>query len=477
MKNRTNGSSSGKPPVEPLRHDLGAEKAASTDGYARRLVKEHGPIIVIGPDWRQWQPNTEGGGIWRSIDKDKFLGLAYDIQAGNKSNKAAINVVDSMRMICQKSNPENFEWRGAIGFKNEHIVIINVLNGVVRVDLEKFTIELIEADPSHYATAQLPLRYNPEAKCEVFDKILSTTLPDAANRLKIQCFIGYCFLPDTRHQCVLHCYGRAHSGKSLLIEHAIGSMFGKQLMSLVSLAAICDGKDELRALEGSLLNVGDEIDERELKNSAIFNKLACCEELDAALKYDRTRRIRPACKFIYIGNHLPRWHKGSEAQARRIKILEFDQNFKGQPEDDKLKRAVMKEHSGIFNWALRGLIELIKLGVMPVGSIGSQKRQQEFVEGNDPMRAFVDKYIIFDRKAVRALTSTEFEKGYRRWADNNGYQISEYQGGPVGIFCKLYSIKKRQLRDKGQRHRYLLGVRMDWKILFEVVTEDVTNLL
>jgi hypothetical protein len=92
-------------------------------------------------------------------------------------------------------------------------------------------------------------------------------------------------------------------------------------MSKVSLEKICNGGDELRHLERSLVNIGTEIEEHHLDDSNIFNQLTSGESIDAALKYERSRTIKPSCKHIFIGNHPPRWKRGSDAQARRIDMV------------------------------------------------------------------------------------------------------------------------------------------------------------
>src|SRR4029077_15225425 len=230
-------------------------------------------------------------------------------------------------------------------------VQINTQTGVVNMRLIDGETWLSEPNPKDLVTSELPLEYNPKAECPVFDYILRSVLPNEEDRRLLQCFVGYCLIPDHRFQCVLFCYGAPNSGKSLLIQHGIGSLFGEELMSGVTLEDICKGGDGLGSLEASLVNLATEINVHKLEDSSIFNQVACGESINKALKWKKDRKLIFNAKHIFIGNHLPKWERGSDAQARRIKVLFFPNDFTIQAKNGKLEAKVKLEASGIFNWA------------------------------------------------------------------------------------------------------------------------------
>lgn len=406
IKSKSRFANNGRATAKP-RPNL--KKAATKEDWAEQLIEELGPFICLGNDWWKWN-----GSIWKPVSSGQYLYDALMVQPKPRVEKTAREIVSTMNMLCQK-DPDLIPWRRGIGFKNEETVIINVQNGVVRIGLLTGEVELIAANPDHYATAQLPVNYLPEAQCPTFFRLLESALPDQGDRTMLQCYAGYCLLPDTRFQCVLLCHGSPNSGKSLLIYHGLGSIFGEQLMSHVSLEKLCSGGDELRHLESALVNLGTEIDSRVLKDTAVFNQMVNSENLDVALKYDRSRRIKLLCKHIFIGNHLPRWDRGSDAQARRIKILHFPSDFSGEPKDGKLERQVKLEADGIFQWALQGLFKIAGLSQMPVGSSISQAFSGEFKKQNNPVVEFNRRYVEFG-KALK-VSSHDYHKAFEVWID------------------------------------------------------------
>ena len=187
-------------------------KSATPEVAANRLIKRHGPFICLGDDWWHWN-----GYIWREVDPKFYRKHATEIQsAGQRSSKYANEVLALVNAKCQH-HPEETKWRYGVGFKDDNTVMVNVKNGVVRVHLADERMELIDPDPEHLAAAQFPVKFEPDAECPVFAGLLRTALLDRMDRYLLQCYAGYCLLPDYRFQCVMLCQGPPNSGKSLLI--------------------------------------------------------------------------------------------------------------------------------------------------------------------------------------------------------------------------------------------------------------------
>ena len=357
-------------------------------------------------------------------------------------------------------DPQKVLWRGCVWFDEaKKKVMVNALNGIITINLKSGTVELGEADPWSFATERFPVSYDPAAKCHMFDYLLTSALPDAADQNLLQCFAGYCLLPDYRFQCVLFAHGRPNSGKSLLIYHGLGSVFGDRLMSKVSLEKICSGGDELRHLEHSLMNIGTEIEEHHLEDSNIFNQLTSGESIDAALKYERSRTIKPSCKHIFIGNHPPRWKRGSHAQTRRIAMIHFPNNFSKEAKDGRLENEVKQEGSGILNWMIAGLLKVAALTAIPLGSETSRAHYEHFKLHNNPVETFNAKYCIFGREY--RLPSADYHKAIAVWAKSEGVTFSDRTD-----FTKLLKESRADeiitpsssLRHEGIKRRMILGV-------------------
>jgi len=98
--------------------------------------------------------------------------------------------------------------------------LINVRNGILNID--KF--ELLPHTPDKLFTYQINANFNPNTKCDKFEKFLKEVLvnenthePDYELIRLVQQFIGYCLYTKTPfHECIM-LYGVGRNGKSVLV--------------------------------------------------------------------------------------------------------------------------------------------------------------------------------------------------------------------------------------------------------------------
>ena len=207
------------------------------------------------------------------------------------------------------------------------------------------------------------------------------------------------------------------------------------------------------------MNIGTEIEEQHLEDSNLFNQLSSGEHIDAALKYERSRTIKPTCKHIFIGNHPPRWKRGSDAQTRRIAMVHFPTDFSGEPKDGKLENEVKSEGSGILNWTVAGLLKAATLERMPLGSKTSRAHYEHFKLHNNPAETFNARYLKFG--AEYRMPSADYRKAITVWAKSEGVTFSDRTD-----FTKLLKeshpdeivTPSNSIRYEGVKRRMLLGV-------------------
>jgi P4 family phage/plasmid primase-like protien len=440
------------------------DKSIDIHVYAYKLMKIcGGKFRSIGKDLWRWNDS-----IWESVTFDQYRPSAVNIQKeGQRSVTLTNNILEMMKNMTQR-DPRTIKWQGAVRFEDEtqKAVMINVANGDLQVPLNSEltdvnSLQMFEPNWEDYVTANLPVEFNPKAKCPTFDYLLASALPDIRDRHALQCFVGYCLIPDHRFQSVLFCHGKPNSGKSLLIYHGIGGMFGTDLTSHVSLESICNGGDELRQLERSIINIGTEIDSRQLKDSAVFNQIACGEALDKALKYEKARRILVNCKFIFIGNHYPHWERGSDAQARRIKIIHFPGEFSDKAKNGKLEKEVKVERSGIFNWALRGLLKVVQLDQIPVGGKISDSHGKQFKVNNNPMGMF--NRMFCELTADGRIKTEDYGRAFRYWCGLEAISVKASDTSSISRLLRASNpeISISHSRENMRRIRRYSGIRFN----------------
>jgi phage/plasmid-associated DNA primase len=228
-------------------------------------------------------------------------------------------------------------------------------------------------------------------------------------------------------------------------------------MSCVSLEKICNGGDELRHLESSLVNIGTEINQRLLDDTDVFNKMTCGERFNSALKYEKSRCLKPMCKHIFVGNHLPGWKRGSDAQARRMKILYFAEDFTDQRKDGQLERDVKLEGSGILNWMIEGLLEVVKLEQMPAGSKESQECAGSFKKHNNPIETF--NRLACDLSGSAQMPMADYGRVFRFWCEKEGISFNR-QVSKV-LMQNNPKLKIKSTHVNGKRCRVVTGIRFN----------------
>lgn len=461
MNDRYGNGSDVKPVTESryTPHTNRKGSAFNSEALARKIMMRYGPFMTINSN-REEQHWKWNGNIWKQIDFDRYSRPIVDLlPAGSKTARAVKNVIDMMSCLTHAKEPEENQWQRAVRFAGKNSVNISVQDEVLNINLSTGRISQRDPDSKELVTSALPIAYDPQAKCPTFDYVLKSCLPDEEDRRLLQCFVGYCLIPDHRFECVLFCFGIANSGKSLLILHGVGCIFGEELTSHVSMEKICKGGDEIRSLVDSLVNISTELNPRNYEDSSVFNQIALAEPMDVALKWRVTQKYIPFAKHFFLANHIMSFNRGSTAEERRVQVLNFPNDFTKKAKDGKLKKEIEQEGSGIFNWALQGLLEVSKLQQLPMGSEESQMHARKFSMNNDPMGNFT-RVFCHRAKGVQ-MPIKDFDSLYRYWCEEQNVTIKQQ---PSKTLRDLNPhIRRRKTTVDGQSVRLFTGIELNQK--------------
>jgi hypothetical protein len=131
--------------------------------------------------------------------------------------------------------------------------IVNVKNGLLNMD----TLVLTKHSPTHLSTMQLPVKYDPNAKCPTILKFLTEVLKPEDIRVILQ-LIGYCLYRTNRYEKAFIFYGQGSNGKSTLIrliEYFLGFTSLYKNVSHVSLQDLAKNRFKPAELYGKSANV------------------------------------------------------------------------------------------------------------------------------------------------------------------------------------------------------------------------------
>jgi len=352
----------------------------------------------------QWAENH-----WKPIQLDKLENMAWRWLAENAPDKATPRIMTScaaavLHEVIEIPNRDSTEV--VLPLKNATLEIIN-LN-------EQVSIATRAPSRKDGLTYVLNCEYEKEAQAPEFDKFLKEVLPDEDVRMYVQEYIGYTLLPDCRFQRAQFWLGGGSNGKSTLAEIVGGLHENPTALQLDQLEGF-----NLTGLLGASLVYVDETPAR--INEQKLKVLISGGLVQVDRKYREAITFRPTAKWIVCGNNLPSISDHSEGFWRRFPIIPFNAHFPDAKQDPLLaKRIISSELSGILNWALEGLVRLLKrgrFGTLPLAvalAISNGKQ-----EANSVMAWW---YSNDDHEVhpTASVTKDDVFTNYKEWAVFNG---------------------------------------------------------
>ena len=259
------------------------------------------------------------------------------------------------REICGCMSDFNNKSRDAL---EPPLHLINMKNGIYNIN----TGELIPHSQDYYFINQIPIEYNPKAKCDNFLRFLEDVVypPHIPT---IQEMIGFCFYRKYFLNVAFLLVGGGRNGKGVLVN-VIENLVGRCNVSTEPLEDLTTRPYSSAQLYGKLVNIGSEISDSELKNANKFKIVTGNEPMKGEIKYGATFTFKNYAKLIFNTNQVPYSHDHSFAFKQRWIIIPFPQTFpRGEPTtnprlDEEL--TTQQELQGVFNWAMEGLRRILK---------------------------------------------------------------------------------------------------------------------
>ena len=290
--------------------------------------------------------------------------------------------------------------------------LLNVRNGVI--DLR--TGEFRNADSKDHITLQIPVIYNPNATCPLFDSFIKQILPDKETRNAVLRYLGYCLTGETREQKALFMVGSGGNGKSTLLE-TILKLFGSYSASL-NMNAFIEPKFKNKSIPtpdrakiiGKRFVVIDEIKQGDILDAGEFKLLTGVNTIPfRRLHKDSDEFTNPSHKFIFSGNYLPELKDDRDGGLlRRLMVVEFPVRFKPEQMDSYLldKLTTPGSLSGLLNLLVNEAMLYYQLKLFESPAMIAAK--ENYILGqNKLIRDFIYRYCIPDANAY--ILNSELE--------------------------------------------------------------------
>jgi len=369
------------------------------------------PTAVIGSIKNKFDIFHDGSSFYFYNDKkgvwlpqhDNFVGKILMDMLGNRSKRYYVQEVMKLHEY------ETFKTADEL-IQNHKL--INLSNGMLDIQNGK----LLPHDKEYYSKVQIPIDFNPNAKCISYLQFLEEIFKDDLIKINaLQDFSGYCLYPEIFIHVCLFLIGSGANGKSVFINTHT-KVVGKENVSALDPHQFSN-KFLLGSLKDKLLNVSSEIQTKSKIDSSILKQVISGDLVQADVKYKPPFSFRPIAKHIFSMNEIPIITDRTFAMKRRLSILKFNQTFFGKKEDKRLEDKLEKELPGILNWCLVGLSR-----VLQNESITESEQMKEdkisFMASINPVLTFVEEDCVLKKDEL--VGKDELFKAYKKYCEESG---------------------------------------------------------
>lgn len=264
----------------------------------------------------------------------------------------------------------------ASGLADAHLIAFK--NGVVNV----LTGELYDFSPDYVITNMIPHNYVPGATNELLDTTMNKlACGDPVVLDLLYQAVGMCMYRKNELRKSFFLLGEKRNGKSTFLD-MVATLLGEENVSNLDLSEIGD-RFKTAEIAGKLANIGDDINDEFIPNTATFKKVVSGDKITVERKGQDPFVLTSYAKFFFSANSLPRLGKGKDSAAilDRLIIIPFDATFSKDDPDYRpyIKYELRKEEvmEALIVKAIDGLREVLE--------------NQEFAT-TDKTRASIDEY-------------------------------------------------------------------------------------
>lgn len=395
--------------------------------------------------------------------------------------------------------------------------VINLKNTLLALSLDQngeVVIDQVPHTPDWISNYQLPYNYDPDATYELLMDTWKSTYNDPENldpnnidpttgkgydyRISVQQeFNGLCLTTDTSLQVALYKWGAAASGKGL------GDHITKHLVGVENCATITPQDLADKFIWKQLINkavvfipeMHSMVSKGVLTNSTTRQNLtATIGEGEMPIQgkgKDISHFQKLPCKFILSSNTYVKDNDESDGWSRRMKGILHDTPISSEKRDHTLYDRIVAPDQlpGILNWALAGLVRLMKNGGKMTTCPLSEREMRRHKLDVHPILKWADEecsvtseikktYSAFRHCTVdddAKIDSMDAYSAYTRWCAENGEIALDQRifGRKLHEYAQKI-VKKKVRRGEGYANVYIgIGLRKPVTTIDEKSIENV----
>ena len=387
-------------------------------------------------------------GIWFYNYRAKH----YDLLSYEQYKKIFFYIVEQASETVWKSSMEK-QYMAYFKNKVEQFQTSGNQAGVLQfsnciLDFSDGEAGVMNPSPKHFCNFRLPYNYDENAQCPEFMKFIYDIFEGDEERVQlIQEIMGACLLYDKCMQYLVVFLGNGSNGKSLLAS-TIKHMLGDVNVSAIPLDKLSGDRFSKQNLDGKLLNISSEIKSEKIYSTSDFKTLTGGDSVEVEKKFQNAYTTEIYCKYIVLANEMFQTDDNSEGFYRRLIIVPFNQQYhklnpNEEMEENKkyqdvfLEDTLKDELSGIFNFALDGLMRLWENGFQFSYSSVCEKAKERFKKEHNVVMAFLNECV--DVQGINSkvkIKSSELFPRFEKFCRENHYN-RQYNNTTKQKFFKL----------------------------------------
>jgi P4 family phage/plasmid primase-like protien len=398
----------------------------------------------------------------------------YSTAAGNIQNIVAN--LESYNMCGRRSfmapiwfnETQNGDRPNGLGWLNVANCIINV-DEIGRAFAENKPIPdgaVRQHSPAFFCLwQQLPVKFNPDAKCPNFEKFLCEVQPDGEARKHLQMMAGYFLMVgDHRFNVFFILYGQGGTGKSTTAR-VFYHLFGAENVSALEYNEFGE-RFQIAMMKNKILNIDEDMAKTGEKDAShdregVLKKLADGNLIKIEEKGIDSETAQISAKCLFCTNNMPYIKDTSGAFDDRERIITFNQRFRNTQQEinsNKLEKILTTpaELEGVLNWGLKGWGMLRGLACFPELE-ESKSIKAAIQELQWPSMAYIQENLTYDVNGF-IQTKIEYEK-YKKWAEDNNQRPESLTHFCENIRAQFPKAKYGQRREGTERQRGFFGLK------------------
>jgi putative DNA primase/helicase len=347
---------------------------------------------------------------------------------------------------------------------------INIANGLLDVK----TRALGPHSPEHYSAIQLPVKFDPEAKCPAWDKFVGEVFPVDSTAIAWE-ILAWLMTPWNSIQKAVLLMGEGSNGKSTFLR-ACTALIGKRNTAALSLHKLEQDKFAAVRLLGKLANICPDLPTQHLTSTTMFKALTGGDLLNAEYKFRDSFEFTPFAKLVFSANQPPHSDDATHGFFRRRQVIPFLRAFEEgaegtlQPEKLDAELAKPEELSGALNRALDALA-LIRRNGHFIESKSMTEAWQEFMTVTDPLAVWLDKNT--DTGEYWMVAVSELMRAFNDYLIDAGKQPVTQSAFGIGFRRHRKDLKRVQRTYKNRDHVWVYeGIKLKTKEYQQASSEN-----